>query len=327
MKITFYDTHGFDHAVFEEQNKKYHFEFQFLELILNEHTALLAKGSDVICAFVNDKIDERCLEVLHTQGVKMVAMRSAGINNIDLKAAQKYQISVTRVPGYSPNSIAEFSLGILLCLNRKIHKSYMRVKELNFSLDGLIGFDLQGKTVGVIGTGKIGSIFARVVKAMGCKVLAYDNIKGSEFEYVELEQIFKQSDIISLHIPLTPETKHIINAESLNKMKKGVYIINTSRGALIDTKALITKLKDQTIGGVALDVYEEEENFFFRDLSEKGVDDDILARLLTFPNVLITSHQAFLTKEALQNIAETTLKNINEFRLTGTVLANEALNH
>ena len=322
MKISFFDTHNFERKVFEKVNKDFGIEIQFLDMKLNAGTAAFAKGSEAVCAFVNDKIDEACLKVLHSVGVKMVALRSAGFNHVDLKAAGQLGIQVARVPGYSPYAVAEFTLGLLLCLNRKIHKSYNRVRDLNFSLDGLVGFDLHGKTIGVIGTGKIGSIFAKTVQTLGCRILAYDKYPSSEFEHVELEELLKEADVISLHVPLTPETRHFINDTTISQMKDDVYIINTGRGGLIDTRALIRALKSKKIGGVALDVYEEEEEFYFRDLSETGLSDDILARLLTFPNVLISSHQAFLTQEALGNIATTTLENLNEFSQTGSVTTN-----
>jgi D-lactate dehydrogenase len=290
---------------------------------LNSQTAPLAQGCEAVCAFVNDKLDRSCLEVLRNHGIKMIALRSAGFNHVDLKAARDLEIVVARVPGYSPNAVAEYTLGLLLTLNRKIHKSYLRVKELNFSLDGLIGFDLAGKTVGVIGTGKIGTIFARALKALGSEVMVYDQKPSPEFKNVSLEELFFKSDIISLHVPLTTETKYLINESSINKMKDGVFIINTGRGGLIDTKALISGLKSKKIGGVGLDVYEEEEAFFFQDHSERGINDDTLARLISFPNVLISSHQAFLTKEALTNIAETTLFNLREFHQTKKVTVNK----
>ena len=323
MKVAFYDTHTFERLAFEKVNQNSEVEIRFLEMKLNAETAVFAKGAQAVCAFVNDKVDERCLRNLHAVGVKMVALRSAGFNHVNLKVAEELGIAVARVPGYSPNAISEFTLGLLLTLNRKIHKSYMRVRELNFSLDGLVGFDLNGKTVGVIGMGRIGALFAKSVEALGCKVLAYDKYPSDNFKYVELNEIFEQSDIISLHVPLTPMTKHMINDESIALMKDGVTLLNTGRGGLIDTKALIRALKSKKIAGVALDVYEEEEEFFFRDLSDTGLSDDVLARLLTFPNVLISSHQAFLTHEALGNIAQTTLDNLVEFKKTGKVTVNK----
>lgn len=255
----------------------------------------------------------------------MIALRSAGFNHVNLDAVNQSNILVSRVPGYSPYAVAEFTVSLLLTLNRKIHRSYSRVRELNFSLDGLVGFDLFGKTVGVIGTGRIGKIFAQIMTSFGCRVLVYDLVKDPELkknpsvQYVDLESLCQQSHIVSLHIPLTKETYHIIDRELISKMKDGVFIINTGRGALIDAKALIDGLKGEKIGGAALDVYEEEEEVFFHDLSDKILKDDTLARLLTFPNVLMTSHQAFLTQEALNNIAQATLESIDEFIKTGSV--------
>ncbi len=322
-KIYFFDTHNFEKEYFSNSDISKYFGFTFFETKLDEHSASLANGADVVCAFVNDRLDANVLECLAKAGVKLVALRCAGFNNVDLEAAKRFNIKVCRVPAYSPNSVAEYTLGLLLCLSRKIHKSYHRVRELNFSLDGLVGFDISGKTVGVIGTGKIGKIFAKTVAAMGAKVLAYDIEEDQELKnlynisYTELRNLCKDSDIISLHVPLNKESHHIINSDRIAEMKKGVYLINTGRGALIETKALIKALKTRHIGGAALDVYEEEENVFFSDLSNSGIDDDLLARLLTFPNVIISSHQAFLTKEALQNIADCTLMNVSEFIRTG----------
>lgn len=325
MKIAFFDTHRFEKETFLKANEKFNFDIEFLEVRLNYKTASLAKGANVICSFVNDKIDEECIKALKDAGIRLIALRSAGFNHVDLISAQKHQLVVARVPGYSPYAVAEFAIGLLLTLNRKIHRSYSRVRELNFSLDGLVGFDLHGKTVGVIGTGKIGKIFALIMASFGCRVLVNDLEKDGELEknhsvtYVDCPSLCQQSDIISLHVPLTPKTHHIINKEMITMMKHGVYIINTGRGALIDAKALIEGLKSEKIGGAALDVYEEEENVFFQDLSDKILQDDTLARLLTFPNVLITSHQAFLTAEALHNISTTTLESIEEFYKTGAV--------
>lgn len=325
MKIAFFDTHRFERKTFEKENLKYGFEIEFLDTRLTEKTAQIVNGATVVCSFVNDKIDEGCVSALKQKGVKMIALRSAGFNHVDLDAVSRNDILVSRVPGYSPYAVAEFTVALLLSLNRKIHRSYARVRELNFSLDGLVGFDLHGKTVGVIGTGRIGKIFSKIMASFGCHVLVYDLIKDPElekdasFQYVDLETLCKESNVISLHIPLTNETHHIIDHELIYKMKDGVFIVNTGRGALIDARALIDALKKEKIGGAALDVYEEEEEVFFHDLSDKILKDDILARLLTFPNVLITSHQAFLTQEALNNIAQTTLESIDEFKKTGSV--------
>lgn len=332
MKVTFFDTHHFEKDTFLNVNSRFGFSIEFLETKLTDKTARLAEGSEVVCSFVNDKIDESCITILKKIGVKLIALRSAGFNHVDLIAAQKNGILVVRVPGYSPYAVAEFAVGLLISLNRKIHRAATRVRELNFSLDGLVGFDLHGKTVGVIGAGKIGKIFAQIMAAFGCKVLVTDVKRDPELErhssisYVDCASLCQQSEIISLHVPLTPETHHIINREMISMMKKGVYIINTGRGALIDAKALIDALKEGEVGGAALDVYEEEEEVFFQDLSNKILQDDTLARLLTFPNVLITSHQAFLTIEALNNIAGTTLESIAEFEKTGSVSSEKVVN-
>jgi D-lactate dehydrogenase len=323
MKVAFFDTHQFDKDAFSKANKDYNINIDFHESCLNFQSAVLADASNVVCSFVNDKIDDECIEKLQKLGVKLIALRSAGFNHVDLISAQKHGIQIARVPSYSPHSIAEFATGLLLSLNRKIHRAYGRVRELNFSLDGLVGISLYGKTVGVIGTGKIGKIFAEQMVAFGCKVLVNDINKNSELEgqpniqYTSLEDLYTQSDIISLHLPLTPQTHYLINEQSINSMKDGVVILNTGRGALIDSKALISGLKNGKIGGAALDVYEEEENLFFKDLSNIVLKDDVLARLLSFPNVLMTSHQAFLTKEALECIAKKTLENIDTFNKTG----------
>ena len=325
MKIAFFDTHAFEKPIFSDQNKSFEFELNFIETRLTSLTASLAKNCDVVCSFVNDKIDRECIEALKEVGVKLIALRSAGFNHVDLEAAQKNDIVVGRVPGYSPHSVAEYTIGLLLSLNRKIHKSYVRTRELNFSLDGLVGFDLCGKTVGVLGTGKIGSIVAEILAAFGCNVLCNDKFPNQKLKecgkihYVECDKLCKESDVISLHVPLTPETHHILDESMISHMKKGVFIVNTGRGALIHSKALIDALKSGHIGGAALDVYEEEEAVFFQDVSDKILQDDTLARLLTFPNVLISSHQAFLTKEALVNIAQTTLENISVFQKLGNV--------
>lgn len=317
MKIAFFDTHEFEKPYYSEINKKH--PISFLPVRCNEKTAILAKDHDIVCCFVNDKLDNKTLQILKKQKIKLIALRSAGFNNVDLKTSKKLQIPVVRVPAYSPHAVAEHTIALLLTLNRKIHRSYQRVRELNFSLDGLVGFDLNQKTVGIIGAGKIGSIVANILLGFGCKVLIYDQKKSllvnksPNIKYVSLDELYKNSDIISLHCPLTKQSKHIFNKRSISKMKKGVYIINTGRGGLIDTKAMIHFIKNKHIGGAALDVYEEEENVFFKDLSSSIIQDDTLARLLTFPNVIVTSHQAFLTSEALQNIADTTTFNIEQF--------------
>jgi len=319
LKIAFFDTHSFEREAFEKVNKVYGHEIVFLEPKLNASTALLAKGVKAVCAFVNDKLDEQTLSLLKEEGCEIIALRSAGFNHIDLSAASRLGLKVVRVPEYSPYAIAEHVVALIQALNRKTHRSYNRVREGNFSLNGLVGFDLHGKTVGVMGVGKIGKVLAKIMTGFGCKVLLYDKFPDEDFakklscHYSTKEKVIRESDIISLHLPLTPETKYTINDESLQMMKKGVMIINTGRGGLIDTKALIKGLKSCHIGSAGLDVYEEEERVFFQDLSDQILNDDILARLLTFPNVLITSHQGFLTHEALGNIAETTLLNLSKY--------------
>ena len=290
--------------------------WHFLEFRLTRETAPLAADAKAVCVFVNDQLDRPCLEALAAQGVKLVALRCTGFNNVDVAAAKALGLAVTRVPVYSPYAVAEHAVALLLTLNRKIHRAYNRVRELNFSLHGLVGFDLHGKTAGIVGTGKIGRIVAQILRGFGMKVLAYDPFPNREWataqgvEYVDASSLAGFSDVISLHVPLLPETRHIIRQETIDLMKPGAIVINVSRGALIDTTALIEALKRGKLGGVALDVYEEEEGIFFEDLSGQVLQDDELARLLTFPNVLITSHQAFLTREALADIARTTVANL-----------------
>ncbi|MEW6057629.1 MAG: 2-hydroxyacid dehydrogenase [Bdellovibrionota bacterium] len=336
MKTAIFSAHKFEKPFFEQANKEFGHDLTFFEPRLNEQTAALAKGYDAICAFVNDQLNEKTLTRLKAQGARIIALRSAGFNHVDLDAAAMLGLPIVRVPEYSPYAVAEHAVGLLLALNRKIHRAYERVRESNFSLDGLVGFDIHGKTVGVIGTGKIGSVFARIMKGFGCRVLAYD-VEPDAFlsktygvEYVSLNELYQASDIISLHIPLTPKTNHLIDEPVFAKMKRGAILINTGRGALIDTRALILALKNGSLGAAGLDVYEEEEAVFFQDLSDKVLQDDVLARLLTFPNVLVTSHQAFLTCEALANIATTTLMNIKEFekhhRLVNEVRAQTHVN-
>ncbi len=314
MKIAFYDTKPYDKKSFEEQNKLYNYNFKYFEYKLNEETAHLAKGYEVVCAFVNDTITKEVIDILYDNGVKLLALRCAGYNNVDFKAAF-LKIHVVRVPSYSPYAVAEHAMALLLTLNRKIHKAYNRTRESNFSINGLLGVTLHGKTIGVIGTGRIGRIFVNICKGIGMKVIAYDPYpaKDSKIDYVSLQELYNQSDIISLHCPLTKETKHIISKSSIDQMKKNVILINTSRGALINTEDLIEGLKSRKIAQAALDVYEEEGEYFFEDLSDDIIHDDNLARLQSMPNVLITSHQAFFTKEALEAIAITTLENIKAF--------------
>jgi D-lactate dehydrogenase len=290
-------------------------ELSFFEAGLNENTVKLADGFDAVCVFVNDVVNDRVIKSLADQGVKIIALRCAGFNNVDLRAAAEKGITVCRVPAYSPYAVAEHALGLILSLNRKYHRAHARVREGNFALDGLMGFDLRGKTIGIIGTGKIGQIFIEIVSGLGMRILAYDKypsdqVKAKGVEYVELEQLYRESNIISLHCPLTQETYHIINDYAIKSMKQGVMIINTSRGPLIDTNAIIGGLKSGRIGYVGLDVYEEEGDLFFEDLSDEVIQDDTFVRLQTFPNVLITAHQAFFTKEAIDNIRDTTFENL-----------------
>ncbi|HOA30741.1 MAG: 2-hydroxyacid dehydrogenase [Clostridia bacterium] len=321
-KIAFFDTKAYDKHFFDMYNNG-EFEIQYFESKLNKHTAEMTKGYDAVCAFVNDDINADVIDVLYENGIGLVALRCAGYNNVDIKHAYK-RVHVTRVPSYSPNAVAEHAMALLLTLNRKIHRAYNRTREHNFSLEGLTGFDLYGKTVGVIGTGKIGRAFANICKGFGMKVVAYDLYPApdADFEYKTLDEIFKEADIISLHCPLNEETRHMINDESLGKMKDGVAIINTSRGQLIDTQALIRAIKCGKVGMAGLDVYEEESEFFYEDHSNNILQDDALVTLISMPNVIVTSHQAFLTKEALQAIAQTTLKNMRDY-FDDKVLVNE----
>ncbi|KAB8033226.1 2-hydroxyacid dehydrogenase [Fluviispira multicolorata] len=330
MNVIVFSTHSYEKKYFEDINKFFHHNIKFLELQLTAETASLAKGYSCVCAFVNDKINKQTIEALSEFGVKLIALRSVGFNHVDLKEAKKHNLTVVRVPEYSPYAVAEHSIALLLSLNRKIHKAYNRVHEFNFSLDGLTGFDLNKKTVGIIGTGRIGMAMAKIMNGFGCQVLAYDkypNNTNENITYVSLNDLYQYSDIISLHIPLSKDSFHLLNKESFSKMKRNVIIINSSRGGLIDSRALIQALKRGVIKGAALDVYEEEESYFFSDFSEKGIDDDILARLISFPNVLITAHQAFLTHEALTGIVNTTLQNIldfeNDIKLINQVQINE----
>lgn len=297
-------------------------ELNFLEAHLDPTTAALAGGATAVCPFVNDRLDRATLGVLAAQGVLLVALRGAGFNNVDLNAAEEFNIRVARVPAYSPWAVAEHAAALILTLNRKTHRSYARVREGNFALEGLLGFDMHGRTVGLVGVGRIGLVMARIMHGFGCNILAYDPLPNAEIEdlggrHTTLEELLSSSDIISLHCPLTPETRHLINAAALERMKRGVMLINTSRGAVIDTRAVIDGLKSGKIGYLGLDVYEEEGDLFFEDLSGQVIQDDVFARLLTFPNVLITGHQAFFTAEALQAIAETTIANLTAFEATG----------
>ena len=315
MIITVFDTHRFDRAALEKENATTGHELRFLETRLGPQTAKLAAGSEAVCVFVNDTLDRPTLATLSETGVRLIALRCAGYNQVDLKAAQELKLTVVRVPDYSPYAVAEHAVALLLTLNRKIHRSYNRVRESNFSLEGLVGFDLHGKTVGIVGTGKIGAVFARIMAGFGCRLLAFDAFLRTDLPvtYVQREELLAESDIISLHVPLLPETYLFLQSETIAKLKRGALIINTSRGALIEAHALLEALKSGHVGGAALDVYEEEAGVFFHDLSGQILQDDVLARLISMPNVLITSHQAFLTFEALANIAQTTLHTIAAF--------------
>lgn len=324
-KILFYDVKPYDKEFFDALNTKY--QIEYIESKLSAKTAVLAKGFDGVCAFVNDEIDKEAIDILYDGGVRVIAMRCAGYSNIDFKAAYK-KINVVRVPAYSPHAVAEHTMALLLGINRKIHKAYNRTKEFNFSIAGLTGVDLYGKTVGVIGTGKIGKAFISICKGFGMKVLAYDlyPAQNADFEYVKLDYLLKNSDVISLHCPLTEETNKIIDSDAFSKMKKGVYLLNTSRGMLIDSEALLEALNNGTVKAAGLDVYEEESDLFFEDNSDTLIKDDVLSLLVSKQNVLLTSHQAFLTKEALQSIANVTLSNLDAF-FEGKPLENEVCYH
>lgn len=326
-KVLFYDIKSYDKELFKKFGKDYNIEMKFLKGKLNEESADLTKGYEIVCAFANDTINKEVIDILAENGVKLLAMRCAGYNNISLKDIQG-RFKVVRVPAYSPYSIAEYTMGMILALNRKIHKAYVRTREGNFSISGLMGFDLNGKTAGIIGAGKIAQILIKILKGFGMRVIAYDTYPNYEkakelgFEFVDLDTLYKESDIISLNCPLTKETQYMINRNSMAKMKDGVMIVNTGRGMLIDSADLIEALKDKKVGAAALDVYEEEAEYFFEDLSDKVIEDDILGRLLSFHNVLITSHQAYFTQEAVEAITKTTLNNIQDF-IDGKELINE----
>lgn len=316
IKIAFFDTKEYDRKLFDEYNKTYGYDITYFRSTLNAETAPLTKGFDVVCIFVHDMIDEQTLRILEENGVKLVALRCAGFNNIDLE--HKGKIKIVRVPQYSPYAVAEHAVALLLNITRKLYKSYQRTRKYNFTLDGLLGFDIHGKTVGVIGTGRIGKVFIQIMKGFGTNVVAYDLFKDEVasreigFEYVSLDELYAKSDIISLHCPLTPETENIINGKSIKKMKDGVVLINCSRGKLIDTNSLIKEMETGKIGGIGLDVYEDEEKFFLRDMTNSYKRDTNLSILLSMPNSIITSHQAFFTKEALNKIASDTFQNIKE---------------
>jgi D-lactate dehydrogenase len=318
MRVAIFSTKSYDRTFLDAANTAHGHELVFFEPRLTEETTVLAAQFPAVCVFVNDQLNATVLSALAGQGTRLIALRSAGFNNVDLIAARDLGLTAVRVPAYSPYAVAEHTVGLILTLNRKIHRAYARVREGNFSLDGLLGFDLHGRTVGVIGTGKIGAVVARIMKGFGCQLLAYDPFPNPDCErlgaqYVSLQSLFTASDIVTLHCPLTPETHHLIDAQAIGQMKSGAMLINTGRGALIDTQAVIEALKSGRIGYLGLDVYEEEADLFFEDLSDKVIHDDVFARLGAFPNVVITGHQGFFTEEALKSIAETTLSNITAF--------------
>lgn len=314
MKLAFFDTKSYDIPGFDRYGIPAGVEIKYFEPNLNRDTVTLAAGFNAVCVFVNDTVDAVVVDKLHQLGVKAIVLRCAGFNNVDIKACEG-KLRVFRVPAYSPHAVAEHAMALLLTINRRTHKAYIRTRDFNFSLQGLAGFDLYGKTVGIVGTGKIGRVFADICKGFGMKILAYDKFPNPDagLDYVDLPALFAQSDIISLHCPLTEETHHLINADTIAMMKKGVTIINTSRGALVDTEALINGIKEKKVGAACLDVYEEEGDFFYEDFSGHIVQDDKLVRLIAMPNVIVTSHQAFLTSEALDNIAATTVNNLTRF--------------
>ena len=327
MKTAVFSTKPYDAKFLAAANVNASHQFDCFEEKLNNHTAKLAEGNTAVCAFVNDALSARVLDVLHSQNIRMIALRCAGFNQVDLRHAFALGIKVAHVPAYSPYAVAEFALTLLMALNRRIHRAYNRVRDGNFSIDGLLGFDLHGKTVGIVGTGKIGRVLARLFSGFGVKILGHDLYQNTEFIqlggiYVELDTLFLESDIVSLHCPLTPQTFHLIDEQSIAKMKKGVMIINTSRGALVDAGAVIEGLKSEQIGYLGLDVYEQEADLFYENLSERIIQDDVLQRLVTFPNVIVSSHQAYFTDTALQNISNTTISNLTAFE-NGDSLVNE----
>ncbi len=329
MKVAVFSTKAYDREFLTAANYDHEHTLVFFEPHLSFETALLAKNFPAVCLFVNDVADAILLDRLASHGTRLLALRCAGFNNVDLTAAARLGIQIVRVPAYSPYAVAEHAVGLMLTLNRKLHKAYNRVREGNFALDGLLGFDFYGRTVGIVGTGRIGQVVARIMHGFGCRLLAYDVYQSPEclaldVEYVPLPTLLAQSDIITLHCPLMPQTHHLINAEAIAQMKRGAMLINTSRGALIDTEAVIAGLKSQKIGALGLDVYEQESELFFEDLSAAIIQDDLFERLMTFPNVIVTGHQAFFTKDALQNIAETTLSNITDIE-QGKPCPNEVI--
>lgn len=328
MKIAFFSSKNYDKTSFNAVNNGHH-EFEFFEEHLNSRNAFLAEGFDAVCVFVNDKVNSTAIAALDKLGVKIIAFRSAGFNNLNMVAAKNAGMKVVRVPAYSPQAVAEHAVALILTLNRKIHKAYNRVRENNFSIENLTGFDLNGKTVGVIGTGLIGKTFCKIMLGFGCTVVAHDVYPNNELQnsgvtYLSLDSLLQQSDIVSLHCPLLPETNHIINKSSLSKMKQGAMLINTSRGGLLNTQEVIDSLKAKQLGYLGIDVYEQEAGIFFNDLSETIIEDDSIARLMTFPNVIITSHQGFFTKEALEQIAKTTLNSLTSIE-KGEQLNNKVI--
>lgn len=318
MNVAFFDAKPYDRRSFDHVAPEYGVTIKYFEDRLSPDSAIMAKGFDTVCAFVNDVLSAEVLDTLAGLGVKLVALRCAGYNQVDLKAAYR-RVHVVRVPAYSPYAVAEHAVALIMALNRKTHRAYYRIRDNNFAIHGLLGFDMHGKTAGIVGAGKIGRVLAGILKGFGMRVLAYDpfppkdRAETPDLEFVSLDELYRQSDILSLHCPLTPENVHMINRESIARMKPGIMLINTGRGKLIDSRALIQGLKSSRVGSAGLDVYEEETEYFFEDFSAGGIEDDVLARLMTFPNVLITSHQAFFTQEALENIARTTLENIRLF--------------
>jgi D-lactate dehydrogenase len=327
MKITFFSTQPYDRSFFETHNKKFGFDLHFYEVGLNEQTVHLIDRADAVCVFVNDRITKPVIDRLVSQGVKLIALRCAGFNNVDLEAARLNNVKVVRVPAYSPHAVAEHAVAMIMALNRKTHKAYNRIREQNFSLNGLMGFDLAGKTVGVVGTGNIGQVFCTIMLGFGCRVIAFDvkeqeSMTAAGVKYVPLDELLTTSDIISLHCPLNESTKYVIGDGNIALIKKGCMLINTSRGGLINTKSVIKGLKSGQLSALGIDVYEQEETLFFRDLSASIVEDDLITRLMSFPNVLITAHQGFFTVEALDQIAETTLNNFRAFEAR-EILANE----
>jgi D-lactate dehydrogenase len=318
MKTAVFSTKPYDRKSLTAANAEAQHELRFFEPRLTERTVTLASGFQAVCPFINDELDEATILALQQTGVRLITLRSAGFNNVDLRAAAAAGITVLRVPAYSPYAVAEHALALIMTLNRKTHRAYNRVREGNFALEGLLGFDINGRTVGVIGTGKIGMLLGKALVGMGCELLGHDPFRNEAFlaaggKYVELNELLERSDIISLHCPLTPESHHLISADTIARMKPGVMLINTSRGGLIDTRAVIKGLKSQKVGYLGLDVYEDEEDLFYENLSDTIIQDDVFQRLMTFPNVLITSHQAFFTEEAIQNIADTTIANLTDF--------------